>query len=385
MQALESSGAHHTAAASHKASNAWYKAFHAIYGGVASDCSVPTGKNRYHKFKDKIVELWNAVEQADESYTSALRETAVRQLVTYREALDTKSSASLEEGMGGKGINGLGAKGDSKDKRVGSGEKAVGGGKAGSNKRPHQTTSSSKYPPPFQTWAHLDEAAALERLPQPLRTLLNLRHMGVEVQSQDTVLVEEAYSKALDEFLQNPTLADNSGKVAEEKAEETEEPGTDAPPKPAKKPEDLYALCQSMVVLWRCSRRLQKAADAKAILYTYHNIVQEYLQAIQQQEQMKCILCKLIGAIGTRQHPIVIFLDGKIAFCVGMYDVHVFRNLLSSTFPPCLDLQWADKTSLDVIKMITVSPDISHCFFLACYRDNDSAMAKPVETMLDGL
>ena len=99
---------------------------------------------------------------------------------------------------------------------------------------------------------------------------------------------------------------------------------------------------------------------------------------------MKCIMCKLIGAIGTRQHPIVIFLDGKIVFCVGVYGAYVFRNLHhSSTFSSRLDLQWAGKTSLDVIKMITVSPDISHCFFLACYRDNDSAMAKPVETMLD--
>ena len=30
-----------------------------------------------------------------------------------------------------------------------------------------------------------------------------------------------------------------------------------------------------------------------------------------------------------------------------------------------------------------MSPDISHCFFLACYRDNDLALARPVEAMLD--
>lgn len=32
-----------------------------------------------------------------------------------------------------------------------------------------------------------------------------------------------------------------------------------------------------------------------------------------------------------------------------------------------------------------MSPDIKHCFFLACYRDNDFTLAKSVETMLDGI
>ena len=45
-------------AASHKPENEWYKAFDLVYGNVAADCSVPTGKNRFHKFKDKIIELW---------------------------------------------------------------------------------------------------------------------------------------------------------------------------------------------------------------------------------------------------------------------------------------------------------------------------------------
>lgn len=32
-----------------------------------------------------------------------------------------------------------------------------------------------------------------------------------------------------------------------------------------------------------------------------------------------------------------------------------------------------------------MSPDIRHCFFLACYRDNDLALAKSVQAMLDGI
>ena len=31
-----------------------------------------------------------------------------------------------------------------------------------------------------------------------------------------------------------------------------------------------------------------------------------------QQEQMKSVMCKLIGSIATRKYPVVLFLDGKI-------------------------------------------------------------------------
>ena len=219
LNSLESAGAHHSAAASHKASNPWYKSFHSIYGGVASDCSVPTGKNRYHKFKDKIVELWVAIDQ-NENYTGPLADMAVRQLTSYRQACENKSTVGLDgkpekdangalgaddgkDGNGGVKVAATSAKGGKNpgDKMPGTaGSGAVAGGaKSNPNKRSHQTSASSgspssKSPPPPQSWAHLDEAAVLATLPQPLQTLIHLRHMGVEVQSQDTVLVEEAVS-----------------------------------------------------------------------------------------------------------------------------------------------------------------------------------------------
>ena len=204
LQALESAGAHHAAAASHKASNPWYKSFHSIYGGVASDCSVPTGKNRYHKFKDKIVELWQAME-THETYSGPLRDMAVRQLTAYRHACENKSTVGIDgkpEKVGngsadGDKVGATPAKGgkNAGDKLSGSGGASGGGLKSNPNKRSHQAASgSAKSPPPLQSWSHLDEAAALASLPQPLQTLINLRHMGVEVQSQDTVLVEEAVS-----------------------------------------------------------------------------------------------------------------------------------------------------------------------------------------------
>ena len=47
-----------------------------------------------------------------------------------------------------------------------------------------------------------------------------------------------------------------------------------------------------------------------------------------------------------------------------------------------IDLQWADETSLDIIHRIVVSPAINHCFFLGGYRDNDSSLLQPLESML---
>jgi hypothetical protein len=308
LNSIESSGAHNGANASHKASNPWYKAFHSIYGGVASDCSVPTGKNRYHKFKDKIVELWVAMEQAG---AHPLKDMGVRQYNAYKQALDTrppapngdspsKPAAAVTDKAGTTGteISPKPAAGAPKSTLVvkrpptmntvglskavtNTAGAAVGAAAKAmiNNKRAASAVGgpmgSSNYPPPTQ-WLHLDEGAVLLRIPQPLQSLLHLRHMGVEVQSQDTVLVEEAYQRALNDFLDAPTLLTitKDSAAGEEKAS-------------GKAPGDLYALCQSMVLLWRCAKRLQKSQESKAILYTYHNIVQEYLQSIQQEHEQE--------------------------------------------------------------------------------------------------
>ena len=96
---------------------------------------------------------------------------------------------------------------------------------------------------------------------------------------------------------------------------------------------------------------------------------------------MKCAMCKLIGSIATRKSPVVLFLDGKHMFLSRDSKLY-YEALLISTWRFFSDLHWADK-SLDVIERLFVSPDISHCFFLACYRDNDLTLAKPVESMLE--
>lgn len=40
----------------------WSDAFEAIYHTVASEYALPQGKNRLHKFKEKMIELWSAMQ-----------------------------------------------------------------------------------------------------------------------------------------------------------------------------------------------------------------------------------------------------------------------------------------------------------------------------------
>ena len=63
------------------------------------------------------------------------------------------------------------------------------------------------------------------------------------------------------------------------------------------------------------------------------------------EQRWKYLLCKLIAATANEFLPIAIFLE---------------------------DLQWADETTLDVIRMIVTDPETRHLLFLGNYRDNDT-------------
>jgi hypothetical protein len=246
---LESSGAPLVAAASHKAGNPWYKAFHGVYGGVASDCSIPTGKNRYHKFKDKIVELWTAMEQVE---SHPLKEMGVRQINSYRLACESKvANKDASSPSTPKTPKSLSAStpGTTASKRAADLHHKT----ATSNKRPNLGNHPNSVPP--QQWRNLDEDKALANLPQPLQSLVHLRHLGNEVQSNDaqTQIVEDSYQRALSDFLESPL---------------------------PKSTERLMEHAQSCLALWRFSKRLQKNPEGKAILYMYHNVVQEYVQSL---------------------------------------------------------------------------------------------------------
>jgi hypothetical protein len=68
----------------------WNTAFDVIYGTVAREFSMPVGKNRLHKFKTKMIELWIAMEReaklghrssADPVYKMALKQWEIHQSV----------------------------------------------------------------------------------------------------------------------------------------------------------------------------------------------------------------------------------------------------------------------------------------------------------------
>ncbi len=66
-------------------------------------------------------------------------------------------------------------------------------------------------------------------------------------------------------------------------------------------------------------------------------------------------LCRLISAISSEDHPLILFLD---------------------------DLQWADQTSLELLWMIMLDPSITHFGLLGCYRDNEVDQYHPMMKML---
>lgn len=50
-------------------------------------------------------------------------------------------------------------------------------------------------------WKHLNEAAALELLPAPLKNLTHIRHLTTELGTNNRGMVEEQYEKALEAYL----------------------------------------------------------------------------------------------------------------------------------------------------------------------------------------
>ena len=180
MDTLDDTEAPKAAAASHKESNEWYKAFHAVYAGVGRDCSQPAGKNRYHKFKDKIVELWTAIE----AYTGGdlpLRGRALEQLDEHRRAC--QNHPTLKRG----------------------GEPKASSSSAAAAALAMKMAFRSKpgvKPPTHTRWEHLDEKAALASLPEDLRNLVHCRNLATELGINTTrSAMEEQYEKLLTQYL----------------------------------------------------------------------------------------------------------------------------------------------------------------------------------------
>lgn len=107
LHSVQAHQAHATLKASGVEDNAWYQVFHAVYGGFASDsCSVPQGKNRYHKFKDKIVELWRymaVTEPPDHDVNGRLWKMGRLQWETYKSLLVVAGKNPIEIALDVKG------------------------------------------------------------------------------------------------------------------------------------------------------------------------------------------------------------------------------------------------------------------------------------------
>lgn len=100
LHSVQAHQAHQQLKASGTEDNAWFQVFHAVYGGFASDsCSVPQGKNRYHKFKDKIVELWrymSVTEAPDHDINGRLWKMGRAQWEMYKSLLVVAGKSPLE-------------------------------------------------------------------------------------------------------------------------------------------------------------------------------------------------------------------------------------------------------------------------------------------------
>ena len=255
LDALEEVDAPSCHAASHKSTNAWFKAFDLVYGNVAADCSIPTGKNRFHKFKDKITELWHAME-TDAPDDHPLKARALQQLAIYRRACEavvvSYPYASAHPGTTTNTNNNpdLSTPSPSK-KRPPPPPSLVDYHHHNNNKRPYTSTFR---PTAGRAWKHLDEKVALANLPQPLRKLVHLRHMGLEIGATTTVnnnnnkqTVEVQYQQALQEYLQQSQSSQQQ-----------------------QQQQDPFDKAQALVLLHRLS---QSVREAKEILTAYEEVV----------------------------------------------------------------------------------------------------------------
>jgi hypothetical protein len=89
---VEASGCPHVPTAT--TTNEWRVAFDASYNTVLSDFSIPSGKNRYHKFRDKIVEIWKAMQENTEIVSDhTLYAMAERQYKNFLRVTDERKAA----------------------------------------------------------------------------------------------------------------------------------------------------------------------------------------------------------------------------------------------------------------------------------------------------
>ncbi len=66
----------------------------------------------------------------------------------------------------------------------------------------------------------------------------------------------------------------------------------------------------------------------------------------------------------------------------------LFRSLCSSGWPVLLtfdDLQWADETSLNSLRLMVMDPDTSYVHYIASYRDDQVEPKRRVTAIIDDI
>jgi hypothetical protein len=277
LDAIEQSGAHNVAAASHKASNAWYKAFDLIYGNVASDYSIPTGKNRYHKFKDKIVEVWCALEQ-DAPADHPCREKAMGQLETYRQAC---SDANKPTG-GPSPATGT----PNKSRASAAGRPAAAAGSAVSAKRGLLGGASGG----VVIYKNLDEKDLISKLPGTLQNLFHLRQLSKEMTASTAVrasrkpmedhskTVDAAYLEALAEYL-GPACDDDGDKDDKKDGETMDK-------------DEAYDRAQCLALLHRYAN---PGSEQNDIAVAYRKAVDQYVSQVSSVATVAAVEGETIG------------------------------------------------------------------------------------------
>jgi len=189
-------------------------AFETVYGSVATDCHLPQGKNRHHKFKDKVVEVWHAMEgEMGEKKHHPLYQLGMKQLNTYRTVAKTLEGGGSNPSTPSKPAA---KRAPSSAKGSTSAEKpsVVGGTSSGSRRKSRLTTAtSSRSVAPDsgqltelmkicdQGFMRLESISSQQlppKLPSPLQ---ELHRMKMQLQQRDDVellnLIEPYYGDAV--------------------------------------------------------------------------------------------------------------------------------------------------------------------------------------------
>ncbi len=263
-----------------------------IYGGVAREYSIPTGKNRYHKFKDKILEVWVALESQAPGENHC-REVAMEQYERYKRACAEASkngSAMSAPSKATKTSHGQSASSSSSTSAYNN--KLAGG------KRSYNTAMGASFAlgggsnnNGSSLWKNLDETKILQGLSPKLQSLVHLKQLSKEMVAgmanraarkgieEHSKKLDGAYMEALNEYLkqvQDNDDDDDNNNGTKKEEEDVEMATADDEPKEqggggenGKKAVevDYYDRCLTVAFLYRYASTLHEQkllADAYA-------------------------------------------------------------------------------------------------------------------------